>query len=155
MEAGHDASTLPLLDPAFVPVSAIVCGVDWLIRRDGGTDLVATEEHAIDAAALEAVLRLPVLTPPAGNYACRLDLPSVGWLAVVDASGRWVRPGAPTDECGRIDRGGPGSGAHPGEHAGAAGGHLRRRGACRVQPGVSGHGVGGNHPGREPVGTDR
>ena len=76
--------------------------MDWLIRRDGGTDLVATEEHASDVAALEAVLRLPVLTPPAGNSTCRLDLPSVGWLAVVDASGRWVRPGAPTDECGRI-----------------------------------------------------
>ena len=61
MEAGHDSSTLPLLDPAFVPVSAIVCGVDWLIRRDGGTDLVATEEHASDVAALEAVLRLSLI----------------------------------------------------------------------------------------------
>ncbi|RIV40073.1 hypothetical protein [Micromonospora radicis] len=97
-DGSQDALALPLLDDDFRPSAAVVCRAEPQRRPGGGTDLVAMEERAADVAALVAALRLPD-RPTVGN--CTLELPFVPWLALLDAQGRWVRPGVPTDDCGK------------------------------------------------------
>ena len=100
IHSGYADPNLPLLDPAFVPVSVIVCGVQTEDRAGGGTDLVAIEEHSTDVAALVAALRLPAATT---QYdICTTEGQALPWFAVVDATGHWVRPGVATDDCGRF-----------------------------------------------------
>lgn len=98
--ASSDTTALPRLDDTFVPAAAIVCGEQPERRADGGQDMVATESRADDVAALVAALRLP--DAPTTKGSCTLDMPGVPWFAVLDAQGRWVRPGLPLDECGKI-----------------------------------------------------
>ncbi|HEX8631225.1 MAG TPA: hypothetical protein VF755_23955 [Catenuloplanes sp.] len=98
--ASADVTALPRLADNFVPANVIVCGEQPERRADGGQDMVATESRADDVAALVAALRLP--DAPPNNGSCTLDLPGVPWFAVLDAQGRWVRPGLPLDECGKI-----------------------------------------------------
>jgi hypothetical protein len=93
------AADLPPLAADFVAVAAIVCRKGPEQRPGGGTDLLATESRADDVAALVDALRLP--TEPRAGGACTLDLPFVDWFALLDAQGRWVRPGVPTDGCGK------------------------------------------------------
>lgn len=98
--AGLDALALPRLGGDFAPTSVIVCDEQIQRRADGGQDLVATESRAYDISVLIAALRLPDERPT--NGACTLDLPSVPWLALVDALGRWIHPGVPKDGCGKV-----------------------------------------------------
>lgn len=90
---------LPRLGDDFVPVSVIICDELPQQRSDGGTDLVARERHGDAEAALVAALRLP--DEPRTSDWCTLDLVVPAWLAVVDAEGRWMRPAAPVDSCGK------------------------------------------------------
>jgi hypothetical protein len=99
LDAGYDALTLPRLGDDFAAVAAVLCGNHPARRPDGGDDLVASERRATDVAALVAALRLP--DEPPTNGACTLDLPAVPWLVLLDARGRWVRPGVPQDACGK------------------------------------------------------
>ncbi|TDC85639.1 hypothetical protein E1193_02130 [Micromonospora sp. KC606] len=93
------ALSLPVLGDGFQPVTAVVCRAGPQQRSTGGSDLVAVEERAHDVAALVAALRLPDDTSPVD--ACTLEMPFVPWLALLDTHGRWVRPGVPTDPCGK------------------------------------------------------
>ena len=93
----QEALSLPRLDEGFQPVAAVVCRVGPQQRPSGGSDLVAVEERAHDVAALVVALRLPDEKPTEG--ACTLELPAVPWLALLNAQGRWVRPGVPVDAC--------------------------------------------------------
>jgi hypothetical protein len=87
------------LAAGFSPVAITVCRQETRRRADGGLDLVAVELRGEDTAALVAALRLPDLAPNGG--ACRAMLKrGVGWFALHDADGRWVRPGTPLDGCG-------------------------------------------------------
>ncbi|BBH70020.1 hypothetical protein ACTI_67050 [Actinoplanes sp. OR16] len=95
-----DAITLPLLDAAFQPVAAVVC--------DRGADpSAAVEKQAQDVTALVAALRGPdqPLPTPDGDtvYGCTMAKIHVPWLALLDAGGRWVRPGLPRDYCGSVN----------------------------------------------------
>jgi hypothetical protein len=92
-----DAPALPRLDDSFQPVSAVLCLTASRQRATGGADLVATERRADDVAALVAALRLPDEEPTSG--ACTMELVTVPWLALLDADGRWIRPGVPVDSC--------------------------------------------------------
>ena len=97
---GSEAALLPLLDRDMVPVSVIVCEVQTEARAGAGTDLVATEEHASEIAALVAAVRLPAART---QYdICTTEGQVMPWFAVVDSAGRWVRPGLSTDECGKF-----------------------------------------------------
>ena len=100
-DSGGDAFALPRLDGAggFVPVAAVICAVVPEKRADGGTDLVAIEERATDVGALVEALRLP--DQRATDGMCDLSLVLPPWLALVDAGGRWIRPGVPFDACGK------------------------------------------------------
>ncbi|MEU2610514.1 hypothetical protein ABZ570_02835 [Micromonospora sp. NPDC007271] len=89
--------SLPRIDEGFQPVAAVVCRVEPQQRPSGGSDLVAVEERADDVATLMVALRLPDEKPT--NGACTEEMPFVPWLALLDAQGRWVRPGIPTDAC--------------------------------------------------------
>ncbi|SBT47155.1 hypothetical protein [Micromonospora narathiwatensis] len=91
------ALSLPHMDDGFQPVAAVVCLVQPRQRPSGGSDWVAVEERADDVAALTAALRLPDAKPTAGF--CTMEMPFVPWLALLDAQGRWVRPGIPTNAC--------------------------------------------------------
>jgi hypothetical protein len=97
---GAEATLLPRLGDSFVATAAIVCAAHPERRADGGEDLVAAESRADDVAALAAALRLP--DEPLTNGACTMDLPNVAWFSLLDAGGRWIRPGLPTDRCGKI-----------------------------------------------------
>lgn len=97
---GADATALPRVGRDFAPTAAIVCAGGPQSGPDGGTDMVVTEGRAEDIAALLTALRLPDL--PRTNGACTMDLPVVPWFALVDADGRWIRPGLPTDGCSKI-----------------------------------------------------
>lgn len=102
-------STLPRLADTFRPVAAVRCGGGPQRRPDGGMDAVAFEDRADDVAALLAALRLPDEPPlhqPSGNdgspeLVCTLNAVAAPWLALLDAQGRWVRPGIPHDACGK------------------------------------------------------
>jgi hypothetical protein len=97
--ARNDALNLPLLGDDFIAVAAVRCGNQPARRPDGGTDLVASESRADEVSALVTALRLP--DEPPTNGVCTADLPAVPWLALLDADGRWVRPGVPRDGCGK------------------------------------------------------
>jgi hypothetical protein len=94
-----DALGLPRLDDNFTPVSAVLCRTVQLRRPGGGEDIEATEERADNVAALVSALKLP--DEKLTNGACTADLVLVPFLALVDAGGRWIRPGVPTDSCGK------------------------------------------------------
>ncbi len=97
---GDDALTLPRLGGDFVPTAVIVCTEEVQQRADGGQDLVATESRADDVTALLAALHLPDEQPVDG--ACTADLPTVPWFVLLDAQGRWIRPGVARDGCGKV-----------------------------------------------------
>jgi hypothetical protein len=103
-EADLDAMTGgPRLAAGFSPVAVTVCRQETRRRADGGLDLITVELRGDEVAALAAALRLPDLHPAGG--ACRTVLRrDVGWFALHDAGGRWVRPGAPVDACGNARR---------------------------------------------------
>jgi hypothetical protein len=98
-DGAQDALSLPRLDDRFQPAAAVVCRSGPQRRPSGGSDLVALEERAEEVAALVAALRLPDEKPTDG--ACTMELQFVPWLALLDAQGRWVRPGVPVDGCGK------------------------------------------------------
>ncbi|MBQ1025387.1 hypothetical protein [Micromonospora sp. C95] len=89
----------PLLGDDFVPVAAVICRSGPQPRPAGGSELVAVEERADDVTTLVAALRLPDAERTDGP--CTADLPFVPWLALLDARGRWINPGVPTDACGK------------------------------------------------------
>ncbi|MEU4242720.1 hypothetical protein [Actinoplanes sp. NPDC026619] len=94
---GGAPGPLPHLDSSFTPVFAVLCRTAPLMRPGGGEDLEAVEERADDITALVAALRLP--DEPPTNGACTAE----GWiqpyLVLLDADGRWIRPGVPVDGC--------------------------------------------------------
>ncbi|GGQ43823.1 hypothetical protein [Couchioplanes azureus] len=103
------ALTLPHLTDTFQPVAAIICAGGPQRRPDGGQDAVAIEDRVNDVATLLTALRLPDEPPlfePADDddspiTACTMDLVVPPWLVLLDAEGRWVRPGIPFDACGK------------------------------------------------------
>jgi len=97
---GLDALNLPRLGGDFTPRAVVICAEQVDQRADGGTDLVAAESRADDITGLVAALRLPDSRPTTG--ACTADLPTVPWFALLDAQGRWVRPGVPMDACDKV-----------------------------------------------------
>jgi hypothetical protein len=98
--AGDDALTLPRLGGDFVPTAVIVCAEEVQQRADGAQDLVATESRADDVAALVTALHLP--DEQTTSEACTADLPIVPWFVLLDAQGRWIRPGVAKDGCGKV-----------------------------------------------------
>ncbi|GAA2608952.1 hypothetical protein [Paractinoplanes durhamensis] len=97
-----DALTLLRLDDSFAPVAAVICRTAPFKRPGGGEDLTAEEVRAGDVTALLPTLRLPDEEPTAG--ACTADLVLVPWLVLLDADGRWIRPGVPVDSCSKPRR---------------------------------------------------
>jgi hypothetical protein len=118
---------LPPLGAAFHPVAAVMCRESQQRRPDGGLDAVAVEERADKVAALVTALRLPDDAPlpeapppgtplpewsgpplpddflgaePVGTL-CTADGYAPPKLVLLDARGRWVRPGIPRDSCGK------------------------------------------------------
>ncbi|MER7281588.1 hypothetical protein ABT369_44840 [Dactylosporangium sp. NPDC000244] len=94
-----DALGLPRLPTGFVPAEVIVCADGLQTRDDGGEDQVRRERRGSDVAALTAALSLP--SAPRTAEACDLSLVGVVWFAVLDAQGRWLRPGVAADACGK------------------------------------------------------
>ena len=98
-EAGPGNAELPRLNDGFTPVAVVVCGFGMVEQRAGGEDFVASERRSESVAALVAALRLP--DEPRAKGPC----PAIGlqtpWLALLDAQGRWVRPGVPMSACGQ------------------------------------------------------
>ncbi|OJF12539.1 hypothetical protein [Couchioplanes caeruleus] len=102
------ALTMPRLAGNFHPVAAIICGLGPQHRPDGGIDAIAAEDRVDDVAALLTALHLPDEPPlpePSDDdespvRACTMNLVLPPWLALLDAEGRWVRPGIPLDACG-------------------------------------------------------
>lgn len=94
-----DAAALPRLAADFTPVAAVICQLETQQRPDGGQDRVATERRADKVDALVTALRLPDEPPTDGPCTTKAVIPP--WLALVDADGRWVRPGLPVDRCGK------------------------------------------------------
>ncbi|MEU5950285.1 hypothetical protein ABZ793_32735 [Micromonospora sp. NPDC047465] len=92
-----DALALPRLGTDFTVAAAIHCQLEPKRRADRGEDLVLTEGRATDVTALLAALRLPDDTTTV--EACTLEMPWVPNLLLLDAQGRWIRPGLPTDSC--------------------------------------------------------
>ncbi len=93
----EDTADLPRLAADFTPVAIVVCGNAVQQRAGGGEDLVAVEQRSEDVAAVVAALRMP--DEPGTTGPCTADLPAAPWLAVVDAEGRWMRPGIPLSPC--------------------------------------------------------
>ncbi|WP_433075204.1 hypothetical protein ACQP1P_28780 [Dactylosporangium sp. CA-052675] len=100
---GDDDPTAPLglppLPAGFVPAGVVICADGLRTRADGGEDRVRRERRGSDVAALVAALRLP--SEPRTAEACDLSLVGVVWFAVLDAAGRWLRPGVAADACGK------------------------------------------------------
>ncbi|SCE98453.1 hypothetical protein GA0070607_3989 [Micromonospora coriariae] len=94
----EDVVVLPRLDGDFTPTAVVICGHETQRRADGGEDIVATERRADDVAALVTALRLPDESST-NRGGCFMMLALAPWLAVVDADGRWMRPGIPLDSC--------------------------------------------------------
>ncbi|UQU66865.1 hypothetical protein COUCH_11595 [Couchioplanes caeruleus] len=94
-----EADLLPRLDVEFAAAAAVVCSAEVQKRPDGSQWEVATEDKAGDITALVAALHLPDV--PRRQGFCQLDNPGVPWFVLLDASGRWVRPGIPLDDCGK------------------------------------------------------
>lgn len=97
---GRQSVDLPHLDVDFQPVSVVVCETAVQRRADGGEDLVAVEKRGEKIDGLLAALRLPDEKPTSG--VCTMDVRMVRWFALVDADGRWIHPGTPTDACGKV-----------------------------------------------------
>jgi hypothetical protein len=93
------ADVLPRLDADFIAVGAAVCGAQTQERSNGSRYEVATEKRTAEVADLVAALRLPDI--PRRQGLCEQDNPSVPWFVLLDAQGRWVRPGVPQDDCGK------------------------------------------------------
>jgi hypothetical protein len=97
----------------FRPVAAVSCAEEQQRRPDGGLDGVAVEDRADEVAALSAALRLPdqfyepgpseqsVAVEEAPGHMCTLDGYAEPRLVLLDAQGRWVRPGIPRNDCGK------------------------------------------------------
>lgn len=100
MVTANDAGGLPPLDDGFSPVAAVICGQETRQRPDGGQDRVLTERRTDEVDDLVASLRLP--DEPFGAGPCTMELPGAPWLALIDADGRWTRPGMPLDRCGKL-----------------------------------------------------
>lgn len=98
-EPPRDALTLPRLHNGFPATTAIHCQLEHRRRADNSLDLVLTEGRATDLTTLLAALRRPDST--ATPDACNLDMPWVPNLLLLDSQGRWIRPGVPTDACGK------------------------------------------------------
>lgn len=96
----REAAALPRLGSDFTPSVVVICGQETQRRAGGGEDMVATERRSDDVAALVTALRLP--DEPGVAEHCTMEMPGAPWLAVVDAGGRWLRPGIPVDTCGKI-----------------------------------------------------
>ena len=101
-DLGTDVFALPRLGTDFIPVAMVLCGTSPRSAPAGGEDLVATEQRSDSVEALVAALRLP--DEPRYNGPCTADLVTVGWFALLDAEGRWLRPGVPVDGCGKPRR---------------------------------------------------
>ncbi|MFI5914809.1 hypothetical protein [Dactylosporangium sp. NPDC051541] len=91
---------LPRLPADFTPAALVVCSVGSQVRADGREDAVQFERRGTDVDALTRALRLP--NAPRTDGACTADLPGVPWFAVLDATGRWLRPGIAADACGKL-----------------------------------------------------
>ncbi|WP_433312173.1 hypothetical protein ACQP0U_26605 [Micromonospora sp. CA-269861] len=103
MEASPPAVNEPAIgriDPAFTPVTAVICGREIRPGPNGGQEQIATERHAREITPLLTALRLPS-EQAGGEIACTLDMVIPPWLALVDDRGRWLRPHIPTDSCGK------------------------------------------------------
>ncbi|MEU4240053.1 hypothetical protein [Actinoplanes sp. NPDC026619] len=94
---GWEAVVLPALGGTFRAVAAVICRSDSQPHPGGGSDLVAVEERATDIADLVTALRLPdqSMRDCHGEFWAQY----VPWLALLDAQGRWVRPGIPLAPC--------------------------------------------------------
>lgn len=92
------ATRLPRLGDDFRPVAVIVCTDASQKRADGSLELLWAEYRGTATADLTAALRLSD-APPTGEP-CPEDEAFPQWFALLDAQGRWVRPGTPTDGCG-------------------------------------------------------
>jgi hypothetical protein len=90
---------MPWLPAGFTPVAAVVCVRAPQQRAGGGQDLVLLEQRATSVERLTGTLRLA--DQPPTNGACTADLVGVVWFAMLDAGGRWVRPGVAVDPCGK------------------------------------------------------
>jgi hypothetical protein len=95
---GGWATRLPRLGDDFRPVAVVVCAEEPHKRPDRGVDLVATEYRGTGLTTLLAALRLSDAPAVAGP--CPSDAAFPRWFALIDARGRWMRPGTPTDGCG-------------------------------------------------------
>ncbi|BCJ74486.1 hypothetical protein CS0771_40300 [Catellatospora sp. IY07-71] len=93
-----EAAELPRLDDGFVPVAVVLCGQEQQRRPDGGEDMMGVERRGEDVAAIVAALRLPD-EPAATEGPCFAMISGAPWLAVIDADGRWTRPGIPLGRC--------------------------------------------------------
>ncbi len=92
-----DPGDLPRLPGGFAATAAVVCGVDTQDRPDGSQHSITTEDRAGDVARLVAALRLP--DEPRTGQPCGQAHASIAWFVLLDAQGRWLRPGVPRDEC--------------------------------------------------------
>jgi len=99
---GGSANRLPRFRDDFRPVAVIVCTEEPQRRPDGGVDLVAAEYRGTDLTELLPALRLSDL--PIATDTCPSDAAFPRWFALLDAHGRWVRPGTPTNGCGETRR---------------------------------------------------
>lgn len=90
----------PLLSTDFEASGVVVCDEAPEKNSAGGEDMVAYERRGEKIDALVAALRLPD-EPPTNGF-CTMDLRGVRWFALLDASGRWLRPGVPVDACGKV-----------------------------------------------------
>ncbi|MFK3978864.1 hypothetical protein ACI2K4_00660 [Micromonospora sp. NPDC050397] len=99
-EPPSDALILPLLGTGFAATVAVHCQLEPKRRADQGEDLVLSEGRTTDLTSLLAALRLPDET--AVPDMCPLAMPWVPNLLLLDAQGRWVRPGLPTTGCGKV-----------------------------------------------------
>ena len=97
---GTDAVGLARLADGFVPVAAVVCDEQHVQHADGSEELVAFERRAEEIDALVAALRLP--NEPRTDGTCTMELRGVRWFVLLDADGRWVRPGVPVEACGKV-----------------------------------------------------
>lgn len=94
---------LKRLDPGFAPVSVVICEHTSRTRADGSEVLEQVERRGSGINALLAELRRPDV--PRGNGSCSLVLSRMPWFALLDATGQWVRPALPSDECGSNEQG--------------------------------------------------
>ncbi|GAA3199977.1 hypothetical protein ACFO1B_49810 [Dactylosporangium siamense] len=97
---GPQPVELPRLPGDFAPVEVVVCAWEIQTRADGGQDQVMLERRGSKVDALTAALRLP--DAPHTDGACDMMLRGVAWFAVLDAAGRWLRPGIAADACGQV-----------------------------------------------------